>query len=59
MHLDYEYERFIINNCKEMTILMNVISIINKIKRMIQALTTITISSYNSIIISIRLRDNV
>jgi len=59
MHLDYEYERLIINNYKEITMLMNIISIINKIKRMIQAFTTITISSYSNIIISIRLRNNV
>jgi len=59
MHLDYEYERLIINNYKEITMLMNIISIINKIKRIIQAFTTITISSYSNIIISIRLRNNV
>ncbi len=59
MHLDYEHKQFIIDNYKEIIVLINVISITNKIKRVIRTFTTITISSYSSIIISIRLRDNI
>jgi len=35
MYLDYEHEQLIINSYKEIAILIDVISIINKIKRVI------------------------
>ncbi len=58
MHLNYEYERLIIDNCKEMLIQINVILIKNKIKSIVRAFIAITISSYSIIIILIRLRKN-
>jgi len=58
MHLNYEHERLIRDNCKEMLILMDVTSIKNKIKRIVRAFIAITISSHSIIIILVRLREN-
>ncbi len=58
MHLDYEHERLIIGNCKEMFVSIKVILIKNKMNRMIRILIVITISFKCSTIISMRLRGN-
>lgn len=58
MYLNYEYEQLIIDSCKEMSILINVTSIKNKINKVIKALATTTILSKSTIMISMRLRDN-
>jgi predicted deacetylase len=58
MHLNYEHERLIRDNCKEMLILMDVTSIKNKIKRIVRAFIATTISSHSIIIILVRLREN-
>ncbi len=58
MHLDYKYKRLIIDSCKEILILITIISVKNKINKIIKAFITITISFYNSTMLSMRLRNN-
>jgi len=58
MHLDYEHEQLIIDNCKEMFVSIKVILIKNKINRVIRALIAITILAKYNTIIFVRLRNN-
>jgi len=58
IHLDYKHEQLIIDNCKEMLILITITFVKNKINRIIRAFTTTTILSKSIAIILMRLRDS-
>ncbi len=57
--IDYRRELLIINNCKDITILMIVISLKDHVKCVVKAHQAIIISSHFIIMISIRLRGKI
>lgn len=58
VHLNYEYERLVIDNCKDMTMLMKIAFIKNKMKKIMRTFIATIILAYNIIIILIRLCEN-
>lgn len=58
IHLNYEHKRLIIESYKEITILIIITLVKNKINRVVRALSTTIILTKSSIIISMRLRNN-
>lgn len=58
IYLNYKHEQLIIDSCKRIAISIIVISVKNKINKVIRTLTIITVLSRSSIMIPMHLRDS-